>query len=84
MKVILREDTRKDSEKFFERYVFADNGIKPEDLPRFEAFTRERSQLLLEEIDNWLSQLEEPKPNDPDVIHTGLGIYHYIEDEPTE
>lgn len=69
-----------ESEKFFERYVFADNGIRPEDLPRFQAYARERSQLLLEEIDNWLSQLEEPKPSDTDVVHTGLGIYEYIED----
>ena len=44
----------------FERYVFADNGIKKEDLPRFGAFVKQRGQLLLEEIDNWLSQLEQP------------------------
>jgi predicted XRE-type DNA-binding protein len=65
----------------FERHVFADNGIKKEDLPRFRAFIKKRAQLLLEEIDNWLSQLEEPDANKEEAVHTGLGIYHYVETE---
>ncbi len=65
----------------FERYVFADNGIKKEDLPRFRAFIKKRAQLLLEEIDNWLSQLEPPDPTKEEQIRTGLGIYHYVENE---
>ena len=65
----------------FERYVFADNGIKKEDLPRFSAYIKTRAQLLLEEIDNWLSQLEQPKPDDKSTIRTGLGIYHFVDEE---
>jgi hypothetical protein len=65
----------------FERHVSSDQGIKAEDLPRFRAFIKQRAQLLLEEIDNWLSQLDPPKPSDPEKINTGVGIYHYIEEE---
>jgi predicted XRE-type DNA-binding protein len=65
----------------FERYVFADNGIRKEDLPRFRAFIKKRAQLLLEEIDNWLSQLEPPDPKNEEQVKTGLGIYHYVENE---
>jgi hypothetical protein len=65
----------------FERHVFADNGIKEENLPRFRSYIKERAQLLLEEVDNWLSQLETPKPGDKNVVHTGLGIYHYVDSE---
>ncbi|UCG73439.1 MAG: hypothetical protein JSV45_03425 [Chromatiales bacterium] len=66
--------------KLFERVVEADDGIRPEDLPRFKQFVRDRAQLLLEEIDNWLSQLDTPKENnDKAVVNTGLGIYHYVE-----
>jgi len=70
-----------ENKRNFERYVFADNGIREQDLPRFRAYIKQRAQLLLEEIDNWLSQLEEPNPDKEEVIHTGLGIYHYIEDK---
>lgn len=65
----------------FERYVFADNGIRKEDLPRFNAYIKNRAQLLLEEIDNWLSQLDPPDPKKQNQVRTGLGIYHYVDDE---
>ncbi len=68
--------------RLFERTVYADNGIRPEDLPRLQSYIRERAQLLLEEIDNWLNQLDQPKASDGGkVVHTGLGIYHYIAKE---
>ncbi len=78
---IFEQDTTK---RNFERYVFADNGIKAEDLPRFRMFIKERAQLLLEEIDNWLSQLEEPDAKRGKPIRTGLGIYHYVDAEDKE
>ena len=63
----------------FERYVWRPGGIKKADLPAFNQFIRERGQNLLDEIDNWLSKLEDPDSNDPDdVVNTGLGIYHYV------
>jgi hypothetical protein len=69
------------SNKLFERHVYTDEGILPEDLERFRKFAGSRAQLLLEEIDNWLSQLEQPKSSNKQKLITGLGIYHYIRDE---
>jgi len=67
-----------------ERQVYADHGVKPEDFPRLRNFLIDRSQVLLEEVDNWLSQLDRPNPKDHRTIFTGLGIYHYIEEEDDE
>ena len=79
---IIEENSNK---KLFERQVYTEDGIKPEDLPRFTAYVKERAKLLLEEIDNWLSQLEKPdSKNDDDIVSTGLGIYHYIDDAEDE
>lgn len=80
-KNIFEQDPEK---RNFERHVSSDDGIKAEDLPRFRSFIKERAQLLLEEIDNWLSQLDRPKTTDKNKVHTGVGIYHYIEEEDPE
>lgn len=60
----------------FERTVSRDGGLRAQDLPLFEEYIRDRCQALLEETDNWLSKLENPKQGD-EVIHTGVGIYHF-------
>ncbi|MCL4790793.1 MAG: hypothetical protein KJ040_01940 [Gammaproteobacteria bacterium] len=68
--------------RLFERTVYADDGICEEDLPRFKSYVRGRSQLLLEDIDNWLSQLEKPSTEKGKrAIQTGIGIYHYVENK---
>ena len=66
-------------QRLFERIVFADNGIRPEDLPLFKDYIREKAQLLLEDIDNWLSKLEPPDEEKSDAISTGLGVFHYVD-----
>lgn len=67
-------------ERLFERNVVADDGIRQEDLPRFKAYLRQRAQLLLEEIDDWLSQVDKPDPDGAEpVIQTGVGIYHFVQ-----
>jgi len=64
----------------FERIVYSPEGIKNEDLDRFGKYVNERCQGLLEEIDNWIAQLDLPGKDDKqDVTYTGVGIYHYIE-----
>ncbi|MDQ1302706.1 MAG: hypothetical protein QG595_689 [Pseudomonadota bacterium] len=68
--------------RLFERTVYADDGICEEDLPRFKRYVQGRSQVLLEDIDNWLSQLEKPSTDQSKrAIQTGIGIYHYVEKE---
>jgi len=63
----------------FERHVFPADGIRAEDLPRFDAYLRDRCQALLEELDNWLTNLPVPDPEKGDeVVHTGVGMYHYM------
>jgi len=65
----------------FERNVVADDGIRAVDLPKFDYYVRERCQVLLEEIDNWLTTLPTPNKDAGDeVIHTGIGVYHYLSD----
>jgi len=63
----------------FERHVFPADGIRADDLPKFDAYIRDRCQALLEELDNWLTKL--PIPDDKkgdEVVHTGVGMYHYM------
>ena len=51
-----------DSKKrLFERQVYTSDGIRPEDLPRFQEFAYSRAKILIDELDNWLAQLEPPK-----------------------
>lgn len=69
----------------FERLAVADDGIRLQDIPKFDAYLRERCQALLEEIDNWLTNL--PKPDEErgdEVVRTGLGIYHYLSEQGDE
>jgi hypothetical protein len=64
--------------RLFERHVYTEDGIRPEDLPKFVKFTNERGQQLLDEIDNWLTQLDKPNESTDQKLSTGLGIFHYI------
>ena len=67
--------------RLLERTVSADDGIKEQDVPRFKRYVRGRAQVLLEDIDNWLSQLDKPDPGKGErSVQTGVGIYHYLEE----
>jgi hypothetical protein len=67
------------AKRLFERQVVADEGIRLSDLPKFQDYVRERGQFLLEEIDDWLSKLEPHDEKHPEpIVHTGVGIFHYI------
>lgn len=63
----------------FERTVRPDKGIRVEDLPIFDAYIRDKCQALLEEIDNWLTNLQPPDKNrGEEEVNTGIGIYHFV------
>jgi hypothetical protein len=69
----------------FERLVLADDGMRLQDIAKFDAYLRERCQTMLEEVDNWITNLPRPDRNKGDVvIRTGLGIYHFMNDEDDE
>jgi len=61
----------------FERTVRPDRGMRAEDLPLFDQYVRQKGQAFLEDIDNWLTKLEQPTKAD-EVIQTGVGIYHFV------
>ncbi|MCP4275543.1 MAG: hypothetical protein GY886_08660 [Gammaproteobacteria bacterium] len=68
--------------RLLERQVYADDGIHPEDLPRFRRFIKKHSQVYLDQIDNWLSQLDRPNSKSKSkTINTGIGVYHFIKHE---
>ena len=68
----------------FERVVVADNGLPEDLLGAFDSLLRLKGQQLLVELDNWLSSQEsENVSKDPDrrMLKTGVGIYHYIDED---
>lgn len=66
------------SKRLYEQHVYTEHGIREEDLPRFQEYAKKRAQILLEEIDNWLTQLEKPDEDSEDELSTGLGIFNYV------
>ena len=67
----------------FERIVFANEGLSPDDVERFDNFLRERGHQMLVELDDWLAARQKPQKGET-TIHTGVGIYHYIRSEEAE
>ena len=69
----------------FERTVRRTGGLREEDMPLFDAYVRSKCQAVLEEIDNWLTKLEDPDPAKGErAIETGVGIYQFVVNEAEE
>jgi hypothetical protein len=64
--------------KRLERAVFADNGLDPDQLVEFDRYARERVQHLISDIDDWLAKRGPRDPESPDIVSTGIGIFHYV------
>jgi hypothetical protein len=68
--------------KRLERFVVSDRGLSPEVLSRFEAFVRERANVLLLEADNWLVPYTARGFSTPGAARTvGVNIFTFV-DEP--
>jgi len=68
----------------FERIVDADDGLREELLPAFEALLRAKGQALLIELNNWIGAQETSVSSlqrKVKRIKTGVGIYHFISEE---
>lgn len=67
----------------FERVVYPDNGLPSELMPAFDRLIRVKGQQLLVELDNWLSAQEsdDRRFESENRVNTGVGIYHFIQDE---
>ena len=68
----------------FERIVIADDGLREELLPAFNALVRAKGQSLLFELDNWISAQDvsaTAKTKGSKRVRTGVGVYHFVGDE---
>jgi hypothetical protein len=63
--------------RWFQRKV-SNPRVSTEALPAFKDYSRKRSQLLLEELDTWLSQHE--SDSDSNAHYVSLGMYYYQKD----
>lgn len=65
----------------FERVVIAEEGLREDLMPAFDALIRTKGQNLLVELDNWLSAQDltvTAKNRGAKRVKTGVGIYHFI------
>jgi hypothetical protein len=69
--------------KRIERVIFADNGLDPDSLARFEAFADERVKAFVRDVDDWLGKNTNTYLDQQSVVQTGLSIFHYV-NEPTK
>jgi Family of unknown function (DUF6502) len=68
----------------FERIVFADNGLRQDLIPAFNALIRAKGPQLLNELDNWLSAQDSKVHllgKESKRVKTGVGIYHFISED---
>jgi hypothetical protein len=65
-----------------ERTVFADYGLRREELGAFDRYIRDRGQIFADDIDNWLSARSQE--GQTGTVQTGVGFYHYVVNEEDE
>ena len=68
--------------KRLERSVYAHKGLTTDELKLFENYMRERVQIIIADIDDWLGRLDTPEESEPDVPRyvAGLSVFQYIDD----
>jgi hypothetical protein len=65
---------------FFDRCVFADDGLADNVITDFDVYLKERGQTLLEEIDNWFAINAKRNDASAQVKETGVYMVHYVDD----
>jgi hypothetical protein len=67
----------------FERIVFADDGLREDLMPAFDALLRSKGHKFLLELQNWITAQENPNVarKTKRRIKTGVGLYHYVSEE---
>jgi hypothetical protein len=67
----------------FERIVFADDGLREDLVPAFDALLRSKGHKFLVELNNWLSAQENVTTVNKGKrrVKTGVGLYHYVSKE---
>ncbi len=74
-------DRQDDSDRHFDRMVYADDGCTSEVIELFDEYVRVRGQAFLEELDVWFSSRRELNRPGEERKETGLYMVHYVEDE---
>jgi hypothetical protein len=67
----------------FERIVFADDGLREDLLPAFDALLRAKGYKLILELNNWIAAQDNlaVSRRGKGRIKTGVGVYHFISEE---
>jgi hypothetical protein len=67
----------------FERIVFADDGLREDLVPAFDALLRAKGYKFLLELNNWISAQDNVNASRKGNrrIKTGVGVYHFISEE---
>ena len=67
----------------FERIVFADDGLREELMPAFDALLRAKGYRFLLELHNWITAQEGEgvARKGGRRVKTGVGVYHFISEE---
>jgi hypothetical protein len=75
----------------FERYVTTDIGLTDDQYRQFNVYLRAKCQQLLETIDNWLATQEgrlsaykETERLDKKKLMTGIGVFHFLDEDEEE
>jgi hypothetical protein len=66
-----------------QRFVYSDIGLSGAALSRFGTHVRERGQVFADEIDDWLTGIQENKDNQGRFM-TGVGYYQYVVNDDDE
>jgi hypothetical protein len=74
-------DRQDDTDRHFDRMVYADDGCTSEVIELFDEYVRVRGQAFLEELDVWFSSRRELNKPGEERKETGLYMVHYVEDE---
>ncbi len=73
-------DRHIDTDRHFDRFVYADDGCTDEVIRAFDEHVRVHGQAFLEEIDVWFSSRREMNKPGEGRKETGLYMVHYVED----
>jgi hypothetical protein len=79
-------ETNKPGQNLFERTVFTTQGISEESLREFQQLLRDKGQIFVGTLDNFLTAHEntDTEAEDGSFVKTGVGIYHFIDRERDE
>jgi hypothetical protein len=74
-------DRQSESDRHFDRFVYADDGCTDEVIELFDEYIRSQGQAFLEDLDVWFSSRRDMNKPGQERKETGVYMVHYVEDE---